>query len=148
MKKDKGVKKFDIGWRLYSLIVFGVLLLVAGGIVAAVDGTQPRVMGHTLGEIEFPGCTNGQVLKYQGGTWVCANDINTNTWPPTVVDTNTWGPVAGGLYGYCITMGTGRLGMMVTSPATAVINCGCLPGYTKVMTGQSAPVVFWSCIKN
>ncbi len=44
--------KFEIGWRLYSLII-GLLILIGYlGFSYAYGGTNPSVMGHTASEIE------------------------------------------------------------------------------------------------
>jgi len=54
------------------------LVLVVGAIVSigfgyAFGGTNPTVMGHTLGELDASGCAEGQVLTRSGGVWDCGS---------------------------------------------------------------------------
>jgi len=32
-------------------------------------------MGHSLEELEFPACSDGQVLKYSSGSLICGDDL-------------------------------------------------------------------------
>jgi len=77
MKKRSSKNKFDLSKvsnrTLYSLISIFVLLTIAVG-VYAFGTSNPSNFGHSLGEINLPSCSSGQVLEYSGGNWVCGTD--------------------------------------------------------------------------
>jgi hypothetical protein len=69
---------------LYTLIAIGILAIIGVGIYAY--GTNnPSVFGHSASELAPPtGCTSGQLLQYNGNTWVCSNPGITSETDPTV----------------------------------------------------------------
>jgi len=61
------VKKKDLIWVGLIIVIVGI------GLVVAYGGSQPTVVGHSLGEITMPSCSEGQVLKMSGGVWACGD---------------------------------------------------------------------------
>ena len=47
--------RFDIGWRLYNLIVGFIVVALALGVVYAYGGSDPSVHGHDAGELNLTG---------------------------------------------------------------------------------------------
>lgn len=47
----RGVKRFDISWKLYSLIVGALIVLGLAGFGYAYGGNSPSIHGHDAGEI-------------------------------------------------------------------------------------------------
>ena len=73
--KKKGVNR-TINFSnktLYALIGIFAILIVSG-VVYAYGSSNPSVMGHNLGEVQMPSCSEGQVLKYTSGAWNCGAD--------------------------------------------------------------------------
>jgi hypothetical protein len=66
MKKE--VKRFEIGWRLYSLIIGAVFLLVFASLTFAYGGSSPSGMGHSGNELE---------VVYNGATTTLNTAIST-----------------------------------------------------------------------
>ena len=70
---------------IYTLIAIGIVLIVAVGIYAWANPTTG--VGHELNEINFPSCSDGQVLGISGSSWSCVDipsgGITTET-DPTV----------------------------------------------------------------
>jgi len=60
----KSVKKIELGWRLWSLIVGALVLVGLAGFSYAYGGTNPSIMGHSISEVEIPSCDEGQILIY------------------------------------------------------------------------------------
>ena len=68
MKIEVDIKK-KYFFTLLSLFI--VLSVVAVGV--AFGTNNPAEFGHTLGEVQLPACTEGQVLKVVGGVWTCGS---------------------------------------------------------------------------
>ena len=64
MKRD--VRKFEIGWRLYSLIIGCLILLFVAGFSFAYGGSSPSNMGHSAGELEIPNVDLSNVCMKNG----------------------------------------------------------------------------------
>ncbi len=74
MKKGKRTIKLQINFTnrwLYTFIA--VFLLAAVGVGVYAYGTNaPTTFGHSIGELAPPtGCSAGQFLQYQNGSWIC-----------------------------------------------------------------------------
>ncbi|MFH1326948.1 MAG: hypothetical protein ABIH59_02375 [archaeon] len=64
----------------YTLLAFGLLVIIAVGITAY-GGTQPSVMGHSIGELEPPAaCGTGYYLQWDGIDWVCTASSPGSLW--------------------------------------------------------------------
>jgi hypothetical protein len=62
--------------KIYYLFVLLIIVIVLAGLIIAYNpsGTgEPSAMGHSFNEIEMPTCSDGQVLEYSAGSWVCGN---------------------------------------------------------------------------
>jgi hypothetical protein len=79
MKKKCEGKNIQINMSnrsFYSLITLGIFILLGAGILV-VDAVQQASSGggtHNWAEVGIPSCSNGQVLKFDGGTWDCGTD--------------------------------------------------------------------------
>lgn len=76
------IQKKDL-FLMLAIVVF----MTGVGIVISYNpsgtGGTPSVMGHSIDEISLPACTDGQILKKSGSSWICSNinvgaDIYTN----------------------------------------------------------------------
>ena len=54
----------------YFMIMASVLSLIVGGVYAIGSG-DPTLHGHDFGEMEFPDCSDGEILTMKGGVWSC-----------------------------------------------------------------------------
>jgi hypothetical protein len=71
MVGKKRTKKFNISNKLaYTLIVIALIIGLGIGVLAY-GTSSPSTMGHSLGEISMPACSNGQVLGMVSGAWAC-----------------------------------------------------------------------------
>jgi len=121
-----------------DLWIFSAILVFLLGVVYVIAiGEDYTVHGHDHNEINLPVCDGGQVLKYNGVVWGCANDIDT--------DTNT---VSGLVTGWVVT------GDGVCSSTWGTGNCGggyasCDSGHTLRKTGdRDGGGGFYLCIRN
>ncbi len=64
---------FNIDKRYFYIIGFISIILVIIGVAIATGGT-PTTNGHSYGEVGIPSCSDGQVLKYSGGSLQCGTD--------------------------------------------------------------------------
>ena len=72
-KRGKSIKiniNFSNRW-LYTLILIGILAIIAVGVYAATY--SPSGAGHPYTEIST--CADGQILKMSGGAWICGDDV-------------------------------------------------------------------------
>ena len=78
-KRGKSIKiNINLSNRwLYTLILIGILAIVAVGVYAATSFPASGA-GHNLNELAQP-CSNGQILKVSGGVWACGSDVDTDT---------------------------------------------------------------------
>ena len=60
--------------KLTYLLLSVLSLLIISGVVYAYGSSSPSVMGHSLGELGIPSCSDGQVVKYSSGSLVCGSD--------------------------------------------------------------------------
>lgn len=88
----KSVKKIEIGWRLWSLIMISLAVLGIAGFSYAYESSNPSVMGHTLSEIQLPECNEGQILVYDSSKNLVCSEINSQL----VLGAFTLGNTSGG----------------------------------------------------
>jgi hypothetical protein len=71
--KKRKIKKNFHNRLIYFFVTIGILVALAVGVYAF--GTfNPSYFGHSAGEIAAPaGCTAGQVLQYNGTSFVCGS---------------------------------------------------------------------------
>lgn len=62
--------------KRYAYLVIGLLIILVGiFIVNALTPGQIPNPGHSVSELGIPNpCLNGQVLSYNGNTWICTDD--------------------------------------------------------------------------
>jgi hypothetical protein len=69
------VKKIEIGWRLWSLIVFFLISIGFLGFSYAYGGNNPKVSGHSLTEVGIPLCSENQILMYNSSNDLACGEI-------------------------------------------------------------------------
>ena len=61
--------------KKHLFLISAIVVFVVGvGLVIGGGGTDSGSFGHYLTDLDFPSCSNGQVLKYLSGTLTCGND--------------------------------------------------------------------------
>jgi len=103
-----------------------------GDITSVVVGAAGGLMGGgTTGDLQLSllsTCATSQVLKWNGSTWVCANDVDT--------DTNSGGDIMS----VTTAVGTGLQGGVTTGDAALSLVTTCSPGQLLKWGGSS-----WAC---
>ena len=119
----------------YTLILIGILAIVGVGVYALAPGVIPNP-GHNISQVSVPSpCSSGQILSYNGNTWVCINKGCTPSCSPSgdCVDTSTVtsgtgtktffcssGYVMVGIEGYC-----SSASCAVTKLKCCTLSCTC-----------------------
>jgi|WetSurMetagenome_2_1015567.scaffolds.fasta_scaffold21883_8 hypothetical protein len=79
--KKRKIKKNFNNRLIYFFVTLGILVALAFGVYAF--GTfNPSSFGHSLGELAAPsGCTAGQLLQYNGTSFVCGSGAGGSACP-------------------------------------------------------------------
>jgi len=137
MKKGK---RFLSNRLAYTLIIIGILIIVAVGVYAANSLLTPGVApnpGHTISQTAPPSaCSAGQVLQWTGasnvdGGWACVDQSSSQQQPDRFGGFYSFGENYNN-YPYASCLST----CQVSNPYTG--DCSCPSGYTSIqLTGPS-----------
>ena len=72
----------------YSFLAVFIVAVFGVGIYAY-GTSNPSDFGHSLGEVDFPSCSDGQVLKYSSGSLSCGSDDVGGSTVPDIKRTNS-----------------------------------------------------------